>query len=162
MSQLARLSIGAKLLLAQAGLAIALLLLLAGVAYRGVQQQQAELTGIYQVRLAHLRAAGEAAEAVSRAHAGVFQSLAQVSAGFPAAQIAAQARRLSGKLEQVGKQLERMAKEGATGNDELAVIEAALITWASTARAWRTWTWRAWTSRWPPRSCPRRARGSAI
>ncbi|MEJ7806342.1 MAG: methyl-accepting chemotaxis protein [Telluria sp.] len=81
-----KLRIGPKLLLAPA-VVLALLLLLAGLAWYGMVRQHASLEHNVQVRAARLKAAADIAGEVKHAHANAWQLLAWTSASFAKARL---------------------------------------------------------------------------
>ncbi len=81
-----KLRIGPKLLLAP-GLVLALLLLLSGAAWYGMQRQHALLENLVQVRAARLETAAAVAGEATHAHANVYQLLARINGSFAQARV---------------------------------------------------------------------------
>ncbi len=81
-----RLRIGPKLLLAPA-VVLALLLLLAALAWYGMLRQHASLEHSVQVRAARLQAAGDIAGGIKHAHADAWKLLAWINGSFAKARV---------------------------------------------------------------------------
>jgi methyl-accepting chemotaxis protein len=117
MNFLNHLGIGAKLVLAPA-LAIALQVVLVVTASSGLRRQERELDSIYKVRLAHLRAAGDAAEQITRSHGAAAQYLNQLFSGFPPDKQAQLLAQIKAQLPRAGKGLAVVATDPASSEEE--------------------------------------------
>ncbi len=104
MNALARLSIGAKLMLAPM-LVLALLLVVAGTSYVGLLQQQDALGNIFQVRFKNFRLVAEASDEAQGVYGGTYQLLSSASANFPKPRLEAMTKELHAGLKRVGDRL---------------------------------------------------------
>ena len=104
MNALARLSIGAKLMLAPM-LVLALLLVVAGTSYVGLLQQQDALGNIFQVRFKNFRLVAEASDEAQGVYGGTYQLLSSASANFPKPRLEAMTKELNAGLKRVGDRL---------------------------------------------------------
>ncbi len=125
---LGTLRIGPKLLLAPA-VVLALLLMLAALAWHGMQRQQASLEHIVQVRAARLAAAAAVAGALKHAHADAWQLLASTNGSFAKARLAALRAGMARRDVQVDGALAALAHFAESS--EQAIVAASTVALAA-------------------------------
>ncbi|MBA3902833.1 MAG: methyl-accepting chemotaxis protein [Rhodocyclaceae bacterium] len=121
MNALARLSIGAKLMLAPI-LVLALLLLVAIASYLGLQQQQAALDNIFQVRFQNFRLVAEASDDAQGVYGGTFQLISSASSNFPKPRLDALIKELNARLKKIDERLSEVEKSSGLDDSEKAAL----------------------------------------
>ena len=121
MNALARLSIGAKLMLAPM-LVLALLLVVAITSYFGLQQQQDALNNIFQVRFKNFRLVAEASDDAQGVYGGTFQLLSSASANFPKQRLEEMKTELNARLKRIGEHLTEVENSPAIDDAEKAAL----------------------------------------
>ncbi len=121
MNALARLSIGAKLMLAPI-LVLALLLVVAVTSYVGLQQQQAALDNIFQVRFQNFRLVAEASDDAQGVYGGTFQLISSASSNFPKPRLEAMIRELNARLKRIDERLSEVEKSPGLVEFEKAAL----------------------------------------
>jgi len=125
MNALARLSIGAKLLLAPMAVLL-LLLALAGTSHYGVRQQQQALEKIYQVRFQSYRLVAEAASETLGIYGATYQLLSAAASSFPQQRLEEMGKAIQGRLAKVKASLEKAGKVDGIEEEEKRALESVL------------------------------------
>ena len=120
------LKIAPKLLLAP-GVVLALLLMLSGAAWYGMQRQHATLENLVQVRAARLEAAAGVAADIGQAHAHAWQLLAWINASFPSARLDAQAAAIARRHAAVGAALASLAQVADASEGPIVAASAQAL-----------------------------------
>ena len=131
-----KLRIGPKLLLAP-GVVLALLLLLAGLAWYGMVRQHASLENMVQVRAARLKAVADIAADARQAHASTWQLLAWINGSFARERLDALRADIARRHAALGGALEALTHVAAPAERDIAAASAAALAAysASTAEA---------------------------
>ena len=125
MNALAKLSVGAKLMLAPM-VVLALLLVVAATSYYGVQQQQEALNNIFQVRFQNFRLISEASNEAQSVYGGTYQLLSSAAANFPKQRLKEMTADLQSRLKLIGDRLAEAEKNPAAGAEEKTALAAVV------------------------------------
>lgn len=134
MNALARLSIGAKLMLAPM-LVLALLLVVAITSYLGLQQQQDALNNIFQVRFKNFRLVAEASDEAQGVYGGTYQLLSSASANFPKQRLEEMKAELNARLKRIDERLTEVGGSPAIDDSEKAALAVVAKQFAGYSKA---------------------------